>query len=127
MPNYDASQFYPPAPVAHVTLRNPSTAASVSEIHLLIDSGADVKLLPRRAVEMLNVPFAEQLYELIGFDGSKSRVQAASLEMILLGRMFQGRYLLIDDVRGILGRDVLNHIAIILDGPHQEWSEQADQ
>lgn len=128
MPNYDASQFNPPAPVANVILRNPLTAASVSGVQLLIDSGADVTLLPRRAVETLGVSvLAEQSYELIGFDGNKTIAQAVLMDVIFLGRLFQGRYLLIDSERGILGRDVLNHIALLLDGPHQEWSEHNAQ
>jgi predicted aspartyl protease len=56
MPNYDASHFDPPAPVARVTLRNPHNGATVSDVLLLLDTGADVTLLPRTAVERLGVP-----------------------------------------------------------------------
>ena len=47
MPGYDSSGMPPPAPVAIVTLRNSSTAALVSDVALLLDTGADVTLLPR--------------------------------------------------------------------------------
>jgi len=51
MPSYDASHFDPPAPVARVTLRHPHNGAMVSDVLLLLDTGADVTLLPRMAVE----------------------------------------------------------------------------
>ena len=124
MPNYDASSFDPPAPVAWVTLRHPHNGATVSDVPLLMDTGADVTLLPRTAVEQLGVPqLADQQYELMGFDGSKSFAPVVMLDMLFLRRAFQGRYLLIEAERGILGRDILNHVTVLLDGPRQQWLE----
>ncbi len=51
MPPYDAANFGPPAPVATVTLRKLDGAAAVDGIELLIDSGADIPLLPRTALK----------------------------------------------------------------------------
>jgi hypothetical protein len=45
--------------------------------------------------------------------------------MHFLNRVFRGRYLVTDEQIGILGRDVLNHVAVLLNGPRQEWSEQS--
>ena len=42
--------------------------------------------------------------------------------MIFLNKAFRGRYLLIDAQHGILGRDVLSAVALLMDGPKQEWS-----
>ena len=124
MPSYDASHFSPPAPVAQATLRNPLNGATISDVLLLIDTGADVTLLPRSAVEGLGIPLiAGQSYELMGFDGSKSLAPVVTLDMIFLKRIFRGQYLLIEEERGILGRDILNHIALFLDGPGQRWQE----
>jgi len=61
----------------------------------------------------------------MGFDGSKSFAPVAMLDMLFLGRAFRGRYLLIEADRGILGRDILNHVTVLLDGPRQRWSEDA--
>ena len=124
MPSYDASHFDPPAPVAHVTLRNPHNGATVPDVPLLLDTGADITLLPRTAVERLGVPpLADQQYELMGFDGSTSFAPVVMLDMLFLRRVFRGRYLLIEAEHGILGRDILNHIAVLLDGPRQQWLE----
>ncbi len=125
MPSYDASHFDPPAPVARVMLRNPHSGATVSDVLLLVDTGADITLLPRTAVEQLGVPLlAGQQYELMGFDGSKSFAPVVMLDLLFLRRAFRGRYLLTEEERGILGRDILNHVIVLLDGPQQQWSEQ---
>jgi len=126
MPSYDALHFDPPAPVARVTLRNPQSGATVSDVLLLVDTGADITLLPRTAVERLGVPLlAAQQYELMGFDGSKSFAPVVMLDTVFLQRAFRGRYLLVEEERGILGRDILNHVSLLLEGPRQQWSEHA--
>jgi hypothetical protein len=120
---YDAGQFDPPAPVARVILRSPDGAATVADVLLLLDTGADITLLPRRAVERLGVQVqVDASYELMGFDGARSAAPAADLDMLFLRRAFRGRYALIDAERGVLGRDVLNHLTLLLDGPRQQWS-----
>jgi hypothetical protein len=126
MPSYDASRFDPPAPVAEVKLLSPEAGKSVSGVLLLVDTGADVTLLPRAAAEALGIsPPVGQLYELIAFDGPTSFAPAVALDMVFLNRVFRGRYLLIEQDHGILGRDVLNHAALLLDGPRQQWTEHS--
>jgi predicted aspartyl protease len=125
MPSYDASHLDPPAPVARVRLRNPHSGATVSDVLLLVDTGADITLLPRTAVEQLGIPLvAGQQYELMGFDGSTSFAPVVILDLLFLRRAFRGQYLLTEEERGIMGRDILNHVIVLLDGPRQEWSEQ---
>jgi hypothetical protein len=127
MPRYDASAHDPPAPVAEVILRRSDGSSAtpvVPGILLLIDTGADVTLLPRRAVERLGVrPQPGERFELIGFDGTRTSADAVELDMIFLNKAFRGRYLLTSEDRGILGRDVLAAVVLLLNGPQQEWSE----
>lgn len=124
MPQYDSKQFDPPAPVAEVTLRNPRTREFLSDVKLLIDTGADVTLLPLAAVNRLGLkPEAANRYELVGFDGQRSFADSAVLDMMFLSNTFRGRYLLTNDETGILGRDVLLNLIIVLDGPASEWRQ----
>ena len=124
MPDYEVLHFDPPAPVARVILRHLDSGATVSDVQLLLDTGADITLLPRSAVERLGVlPLDNLRYELVGFDGSTSFAPVVVMDLILLNRAFRGRYLLIEEERGILGRDILNHVTLLLDGPRQQWSE----
>jgi hypothetical protein len=65
-------------------LRNSEDGETVSDVPMLIDSGADVTL--RRA--------------------------------------FRGRFLVSSQEWGIVGRDVLNHVSVLLDGSQLVWGEQ---
>ena len=123
MPAYDGQHFDPPAPSASVTLRNPQTGASLPDVTLLIDTGADVSLLPSASVEQLGLKTdSATQYELLGFDGQRSMAEAIDLDMTFLDTAIRGRYLLTGDVIGILGRDVLNFFVVVMDGPAREWS-----
>jgi hypothetical protein len=128
MPNYDSSRYDPPAPVAQVVLRDRNGGALLPNVLLLLDTGADVTLLPRMAVERLGVkPVSGKEYPLLGFDGTPTMAQAVDLDMIFLNKAYRGRYLLTDGDHGVLGRDVLSNVAVLLDGPRQEWSERTPE
>lgn len=125
MPAYDVSWFDPPAPLARVILRNPENGDTASEVPMLLDSGADVTLVPQAFASNLGlVSVTDEIYELISFDGSVSRVSAVRLEMLFLNRTFRGRFLLISQEWGILGRDIINLVSLLLDGPNLTWSEK---
>ncbi len=46
MPSYDAEKFAPPAPVARVTLRGVDRTSAVTGVPMLLDTGADVSMVP---------------------------------------------------------------------------------
>ena len=124
MPAYEGRPFEPPAPVARVCLRNPETGMALQDVPMLIDSGADVSLVPLASVNRLGVATDSSMgYELMGFDGSRSVSRVVRLDLLFLGRAFKGQFLLIDQEWGFLGRDVLKHLAILLHGPQSNWSE----
>jgi predicted aspartyl protease len=107
-----------------VTLRDPESGATVSDVPMLVDTGADVTLIPRSSANQIGVALAPGGYELMGFDGSMSLAQAARLNLELLGKTFKGQFLLIDQEWGLLGRDVLNHLSLLFDGPRLVWGDQ---
>ena len=123
MTTYDGQSFQSPAPVASVKLRDPQSGKSVADVQLLIDTGADVTLSPRASIEKLGLqPNTAAQYELAGFDGQRSLAAAVDLDRTFADTVIRGRYLLTDDLVGILGRDVLNFFVTFLDGPAGEWS-----
>jgi len=123
MPKYDEINFNPPAPVASVKLENLETGEIVTEVSMLVDTGADITLLPKSIVEGLAIRFGEADYELEGFDGSRSKARAAELRLIFLDKKFTGQFLVSENEDGILGRDILNHLKLLFDGKNLEWSE----
>jgi len=125
MPAYDADAFDPPAPIAFVKFRNPQNGRTVADIQMLIDSGADVTLLPMTAANQLALTAeAGKMVEIMGFDGSVTLAPVARLEMSFLNKTFRGQFLLIDQAWGVLGRDILNLVSLVLNGPESVWAEQ---
>jgi hypothetical protein len=124
MPVYDAARFDPPDPLALVTLRHPGTGAIQSDVPMLLDSGADITLIPQASAVQLGItPIPDKSYELTAFDGRTSSARVVQLELVFCRRTFRGQFLLIDQEWGILGRNVLNVVPLLLDGPHLTWDE----
>jgi hypothetical protein len=122
MPSYDASYFTPPAPVARVTLRRLDQRTADEDVPMLLDTGADVSLVPRAAIDKLAIAVVPAAtFQLLSFDGRASEAPAVDLEMIFCQRLFRGRFLILDHDWGVLGRNILNLLPILFDGPHLAW------
>jgi hypothetical protein len=124
MPAYESSGFRPPAPVAFVVVRSPTGNAAVTSVPMLLDSGADVSFVPRQPIaELIDSSQALPEYEIEAFDGTKSRASMVNLEVEFLGKSFRGQFLLLDGTHGFLGRNILNKLSLLFDGPRLNWSE----
>lgn len=124
MPAYDRISHSPPAPVAHVVFRNPAQGAAVDGIAMLLDTGADITLVPASVLPALAVTAQPgKSYELIGFDGSVSSASAVTLELVLNRKVFRGQFLLTDQEWGAIGRNILNSLHLRFEGPALFWEE----
>ncbi len=91
----------------------------------MIDSGADVSLLPQATIDLLGIAVdIGESYQLVGFDGSISVARAVRVDLILGRKMFKGRFLLTEQAYGVLGRDGLNRLRLVLDEPSETWEER---
>ena len=125
MPGYDAELFDPPAPMATVALRTLDRQRSAPDVVMQIDSGADVSLVPESSVRRLGLePDEQRGYEVMAFDGSTRVATSVRCDLIFLGRAYGGVFLVVEGPYGILGRDILNHVALVLDGPRLNWREE---
>jgi hypothetical protein len=123
MQAYDAERFDPPAPIALVTVKLEQLGVEAHDVPMLLDTGADVSLLPRSRVVSFASAESKQ-YELEAFDGTRSTSTAITAELQFLGKSFRGQFLLIDGGHGILGRNILNNLSLVFDGPSQKWMER---
>lgn len=118
MLKYDNEHHNPPAPVAWVSLINLETGSSVNDVPMLIDSGADVTLLPINAVRELGLEIdTGKGYEVEGFDGTRSTAPVVLATLVLGSFRFKGQYLVDDRSIGVLGRNILNAFVLELNGP----------
>ncbi len=124
MPTYNHNDFDPPAPVALVDIRDHTTGKTVANVPMLMDTGADVTLVPQAVLDHLQLsPTGEIAYELVGFGGERRVLAAAQLDLVFCHKTFRGQFLPIDQPRGILGRNVLNAVSLRLNGPQLQWEE----
>ena len=123
MPAYDDHGFAPAAPVARVIIRHPESGESIADVPMLIDSGADATLLPKSAVASLGIVSTGERYQLEAFDGTINESEAVRAVLVFLNKSFSGRFLQADSGVGVIGRNVLNRVRLLLDGPALNWDE----
>lgn len=112
------TQFSPSAPFVAIALRNPLTGEERLGVPAQIDTAADRTVLPGPLVEALGLDYSGAgLFA--GFGGDVARLP---LYPVLLGvHAFPPRLVEVvahpDERWVLLGRDVLNEIRALLDGP----------
>jgi Aspartyl protease len=123
MPAYDDEHYAPAAPVARVSLRHPESGEAIADVSMLIDSGSDVTLLPESAVASLGLRGTGERYRLEAFDGTTTESEAVHAVLVFLNKTFGGRFLRVESEVGVIGRNVLNRVRLLLDGPALYWEE----
>jgi|SRR5579864_2626345 len=120
MPGYDSERFAPPAPVARARISTVSQA--VSGVPMLLDTGADVSVVPRAIAAQLGAELHRSGIQLEMFDGTQTEAETANLAVEVGAYRFRGIFVVADADYGILGRNILNLLVLALDGPHLVWS-----
>lgn len=112
---YDTS-LNPPAPILPIRVSAPGSEATVL-LQALVDTGADCCVVPESLVEEMELPAVSQV-QVRGFDGvfRLAVLYAATLEVD--GTSTICEVLAFSD-EALAGRDLLNHWAVVLNGPEQ--------
>lgn len=111
----------PPAPVIRARVRGPSGAVR-SEVPLLIDTGADVSLVPVAVASAVRAVVRPSTALIRFLAGREVLLDQADLTVEFHRYRFRGSFLLVDSSYGIVGRNMLNTLWLALDGPSLEWS-----
>lgn len=114
------NQYFPPFPGLPIRLGFPEESLSLGPIDALIDSGADGTLVPQVLLDELGAPLVDQ----IRVRSQWGEARLAGLYTVDLG-IANIRLPAIEVVGDpgaeiILGRDVLNRLRLMLDGPAGE-------
>ena len=109
--------FDPPAPVADVVVRVPNDSGTSKRIEALVDTGADVSVIPDQAAQGLDLaPYAEMIVE--AFDGHRQRLELYAADIAVGGVRLPPLSVVAYPLNhATLGRDVLNRFFTTLNGP----------
>jgi hypothetical protein len=121
MTAYDGERYSPAAAVATVSVRNPDSGATINEVSMLLDSGADISALPKGAVGKLALAFTDSAYEVMAYDNTVRTCRTVRAEVVFMRGRFKGKFVVLEQDVGVLGRNILNHLVVTLDGPRLEW------
>jgi len=118
-----SSAFLPPAPTLEITICNGQTGAATTVL-AKIDTGADGSVIPVLLVAQLGlIPFDTLVS--IAFDGSTEEQTSYLVDLIFAGRTSTDLEVISAPLPYVLvGRDVLNHVVAILNGPDQIFDIQ---
>ncbi len=112
-------KFDPPAPVVEIVLSSPGVAASPSaSIEALIDSGADITVIPRKFIENLQLKLVDQLLA-VGYEEVPSEKLADVYSVKIFIRDVGGyivRVISSNDDYALIGRDIINSWDLYLRG-----------
>jgi hypothetical protein len=116
--NYNR-QMTPPAPFVHVRAAAPASGNVLDQMVAQLDTAADRSVIPWTVVEALQLPQLDELPAL-GFGGHLVSVPTFLVELTVRSLVsitveaFASR----EEPYVLLGRDVLNHFRVLLDGPN---------
>lgn len=124
---YDYNREYSPsAPFVEIVLNNELEDATPIELSAQVDSGADASLVPIALLHRIDAGYEFQ-QRMVTADGRRQAVDLYSVTIQLAGRTFYRTVVSVeqgDEV--IIGRDILNHLIVTLDGYATTTLIQAD-
>ena len=66
---------------------------------------------------------ASKIYETEAFNGATGQSSVVRVRMVFLEKNFRGDFLIINQDCGIIGRNILNQLALLFDGKKFLWEE----
>ena len=114
--NYN-SDYHPAMPMVEVSIGLPMTDTAI-DVRGIVDSGADATIIPVRHLLEIGARRSRKAI-MRGVAGSEALIDLYTVS-IRLGPYRQGFVEVVGDISGdetIIGRDILNHLSVVLNGP----------
>lgn len=110
--------FTPAAPVAEIEVSSDQPGAPEIRLTALLDSGADATMLPIDVLTLISARYVETLH-MLGVAGSRMPVDLFHVTVRIGPHTIPAIRAVALNTGGeaILGRDVLNHLVVTLNGP----------
>lgn len=119
--SYTYDEVYdPPAPVLEISIYPPRSPSHELRLSVMIDTGADVSTLPLRVLKRIGAEYLETAV-LRGMAGGRATVDLYRVAVRVGPHTVPAVRVagVASTTDAVLGRDVLNHLKITLDGPAQ--------
>ena len=119
--------YFPPAPILTVRLAVPEEPPRLGPHQALVDTGADGTFVPTAFLEELGAPVVYTTNARPHLGVGRHRVWVYEVDVILDSLRFPGIEVVGDDWGSeiILGRNVLNRLLVLLDGPREMTDARA--
>jgi hypothetical protein len=117
---YDTA-YTPPAPMLEIRLAAPGEAPRVGPLPAVVDTGSDGTLVPTEYLEQAEaIDLGDAI--LYGIVGEARRVHLYEIDLQVGPLLLPGSVVVGDDHghEVLLGRNVLNKLILLLDGPRNE-------
>lgn len=112
---YDTA-YVPAMPVIDVTVTTPGQRHTSTTIRALVDSGADGSLIPIDILEQVGARYVDKA-RMRGILGHTQMVDIYLTTLQIGGNWVHSvRVIAVEGTEAVLGRNVLNHLVITLDG-----------
>ncbi len=107
----------PPAPFIDLLIRHPFDLNRKAIIVAKIDTAADISTIPLPLLNQLELPIAKKLIAR-GYNNVSTTIYAYSAHLEVAKTLFEDtRVIVTPKDYAVLGRDILNHFYIHLNGP----------
>lgn len=120
---YHGNSWMPEAPIIDIEVAFPFVLGSTAQsCPALVDTGADITVLPASIIQELGLLEVDEL-EVQGYDQvepSLTLAYSAVITVPVLGNVTL-KVVGHDNAYALLGRDVLNNLVLLLDGPQKEF------
>lgn len=113
-----STSHMPSAPVMEIGILGPGEESREVSLTCFVDTGADATLLPIHILQLVGAEYIEPRY-VRGVTGARVLAETY-LAVVHVGQQFipvTSAVALLRGEEAILGRDVLNHLVVTLDGP----------
>ena len=106
----------PPAPFVPIAIAHPLRPTAHRAVSAKVDTGADITALPVELVQGL-VLSQKHLLEVAGYDNELTVIPTYDVLLELAQARVRLEVVAVPDEYALLGRDVLNLLRLLLDGP----------